>query len=334
MEKVTINDIARVAGVTAATVSMALNDHPRISQATKKKIRAIARELRYVPNASARSLASAKTQTIGLIISDMAEPINAATVKAILEKIRQTHYKFVLYESYENPNWDWSKDLYHQISRERRVDGIIHKAFNLGEEDAASAKGFPVPLVVFENALSWVDCVDIENREAARMATRYLLKKGHTRIGVVVCDSPSDVLRMRLESVSETLEAAGLGLDPKHVFQAAHFTPENGARGGDYFHQLPDKPTAVFVIAGDYVASGLMSRLIELGYRIPEEIAVIGFDDLWFASYLNPRLTSIRQPLDDMAGAAVDLLIERIRNPEKPFEKKTFGLELMIREST
>ncbi|RQV95385.1 LacI family transcriptional regulator [bacterium] len=333
MEKVTINDIAKVANVTAATVSMALNNHPRISDATKRKIRALAKELHYVPNASARSLASAKTHTIGLIISDMAEPINASTVRAILKKIQQTHYKFVLYESYENPDWDWSKDLYHQVSREKRVDGIIHKAFNLREQDSAIVDSLVVPMVVIENALSWVDCVDIENKEASRLTVNYLLKKGHRKIGVVVCNSPSKVLKIRLKSVTDTLKDAGLSLDPQHIFQELLFSPENGARAADYFHDLIDKPTAIFVIAGDYVAAGLMSRLIELGYQIPGDFAVVGFDDLWFASYLNPKLTSIRQPLEDMAEAAVDMLIARIKNPEKPVEMKKFKLNLIIRQS-
>lgn len=333
MDKVTINDIAKAANVTAATVSMALNDNPRISAATKEKIRRLAEELNYVPNASARSLASAKTHTIGLIISDMAEPINAATVRAILKKIQTTDYKFVLYESYDNPDWEWRKDLYHQLSRERRVDGIIHKAFNLRERDREAANSIKLPLVVFENDLSWVDCVDIENDRATHMAVKYLIKKGHTKIGVVICDSPSNVLKIRLKAVQDTLKEAGLRLQPEHEFQQELFTPASGAKAADHFHALSDKPTAVFVIAGDYVASGLISRFTELGYHIPDDIAVIGFDDLWFASYLNPKLTSVRQPLDDMAAAAVDMLISRIKDPEKPVEMKKFKLDLILRQS-
>jgi len=333
MEKVTINDIAKVANVTAATVSMALNDNPRISTATKEKIKAIAKELNYVPNASARSLASAKTNTIGLIISDMAEPFNAATVKSILKKIQETDYKFVLYESLDNPDWDWHKDLYHQLSRERRVDGIIHRAFNLSERDHDVVGSLKLPMVVFENELSWIDCVDINNYDATQMAVKYLVNKGHRNIGVVVCNSPSNVLQVRLKSVSDTLADAGLQLKPAHEFHAELFTPDNGAKAADYFHNLSEKPTAIFVIAGDYVASGLMSRLTELGYSIPADMVIIGFDDLWFASYLNPKLTTIRQPLDAMADAAVDMLISRIKDPDKAVEIKKFKLELIIRQS-
>jgi len=333
MEKVTINDIAKIANVTAATVSMALNDNPRISQATKDKIKEIAKSLRYVPNASARSLASAKTNTIGLIISNMGEPINAATVRAILRKIQETDYKFVLYESYDNPDWDWHKDLYHQLSREKRVDGIIHKAFNLSERDHDVVKSLRLPMVVFENDLSWIDCVDIDNYDATKMAVKYLINKGHKNIGVVVCNSPSNVLKIRLKSVSDSLEEAGLELKPEHEFHEELFTPENGAKAADHFHRLSEKPTAVFVIAGDYVASGFMSRLNELGYSIPEDMVLIGFDDLWFASYMNPKLTTVRQPLDAMASAAVELLISRIQNPEKKVELKKFKLELVIRQS-
>ncbi len=330
MTKITIKDIARIANVSVATVSLVLNDKPsRISPATRDKIKKIAKEHNYVPNMAARGLVGSATNTIGVIISDLGEPINAAATRALSELISRTPYDLVLYETFV----DWRDGLYNKIGREGRVDGIIHKAFDLKPEDKDFVRNIGVPVVIYENAMDWIDCVALDNSSACSMAIKYLLKKGHENIGVISCVQDSDAMDARLVAIKNTLAHVNMTVNDEHVYYVNSFTPQNGKLAADYFHNLQDKPSAIFSIAGDYVATGFLTKIQKLGYRVPDDFAVIGFDDLWFSSFVQPNLTTLRQPLDLMAQSALDLLMKRFKEPDKPFEKRIFKLELVIRDS-
>ena len=331
MKKITIKDIAEMAKVTPATVSMVLNNKAKISTDTREKILALAREYNYVPNLSARGLVHSKTNTIGVLISGLSEPINAATIKAVTRKISTTGYDIILYGAYKGE--DWRSKLYHQLNSEGRLDGILHKAIDMTDDDKEIVSTLNVPLVVFENDLDWIDCVAIDNKNSVKVATKYLIRKGHKKIGAVNCTINKNLIDSRIEAVAETMQEFGLEMNPQHVYTGSSYSPQDGIKAADYFHSLADKPTAVFVVCGDYVASGFLSRIKLLGYKVPDDFAIVGFDDLWFASLLEPQLTTIRQPLDDMVDAAIDLLIARIQDKTKPIEKRKFDLEFIIRQS-
>lgn len=331
MKRVTIKDIARMANVSAATVSMVLNGKTNISAATRERVMALAKQHNYVPNVSARGLVSARTGSIGIIIPDLVEPFNAATLRAISAGIWSADYKVVLYDTHDYTAL--SAAMYNQISHESRVDGIIHKALDLSDKDRSLVQGLRVPLVVFENELRWVDCVSVNNRDGAYSATKYLLNKGHKQIGVISCRLAQRVVRARMRGVRAALADAGLKLDPAAVYSTNAFTAREGLKAADYFHHLARKPSAIFSIAGDYVACGFLARSKKLGYRIPDDFAVVGFDDLEISEYLDPQLTTVRQPLEKMAAAARDLLIARILERGKPFEQRVFDTEFVIRES-
>lgn len=331
MQKVTIKDLARMANVTAATVSMVLNGKNNISAATREKILALAKEHRYVPNVAARGLVTARTQSLGIIMPDLVEPFNATALRAISNRVVSTGYRLVLYDTIATANWE--EELYHRISSEGRVDGIIHKALEMAECDLKRLESLRVPMVVFENELSWVDCVAVDNEEGAYNATQYLIKQGHRRIGLVGCRMATQVIKPRVEGANRALREAGLELEARHYHEAVNFSAQQGTLAADYFHSLAHKPTAIFVIAGDYMACGLLARLRKLSYKIPDDFALVGYDGLELSSFLHPQLTTVRQPLDKMADAAISMLLQRIEQRDRPAEIRKFKTELIIRES-
>lgn len=331
MQKVTIKDLARMANVTAATVSMVLNGKNNISAATREKILALAKEHRYIPNVAARGLVTARTQSLGIIMPDLVEPFNATALRAISNRVVSTGYRLVLYDTMATARWE--EELYHRISSEGRVDGIIHKALEMAECDLKRLESLRVPMVVFENELSWVDCVAVDNEEGAYNATQYLIKQGHRSIGLVGCRMATQVIKPRIEGAKRALREAGLQLESQHYYEAVNFCAQEGTLAADYFHSLAHKPTAIFVIAGDYMACGLLARLRKLAYKIPEDFALVGYDGLELASFLHPQLTTVRQPLDKMADAAISMLLQRIEQRDHPAEIRKFKTELIIRES-
>ncbi len=332
MEKrITIKDLARMANVTAATVSMVLNGKTNISEATRRKVLALAQEHHYVPNIAARGLVKSRTHAIGIIMPDLVEPFNAAILRAISNSVMPSGYRLVLYDVFAAPNWE--DTLYHRISYEGRVDGIIHKALEMAECDIKRLESLHVPMVVFENELSWVDCVAVDNEEGAYNATQYLINQGHKRIGLLGCEMAGQVINARVEGAKRALQESGLLFEAQHFYKTRAFSAQEGVEAADYFHSLPLKPTAIFVIAGDYVAYGFMSQIRKLRYKIPEDIALVGFDGLELFSFLYPQLTTVRQPLDKMADAAIELLLRRIETRDRPHEIRKFKTELIIRES-
>jgi LacI family transcriptional regulator len=329
--KVTIKDLARMANVTAATVSMVLNGKTNISAATRKKILALAEEHRYVPNLAARSLVKARTHSIGIIMPDLVEPFNATALRAISNSVIPTGYRLVLYDTLATTNWE--EELYHRISSEGRVDGIIHKALEMSECDLKRLEALHVPMVVFENELSWVDCVAVDNEEGAYGATQYLINQGHRKIGLIGCKMARPVILPRLAGAKKALHESGLQFDAQHYYEASVFSAHEGTLAADYFHSLSDKPTAIFVIAGDYMACGFLARIRKLAYKIPEDFALVGYDGLELSSFLHPQLTTVRQPLEKMAEAAIAMLLQRIEHRDKPCEIRKFKTELIVRES-
>ncbi len=171
------------------------------------------------------------------------------------------------------------------------------------------------------------------NEEGAFSTTQYLINQGHKKIGVVGCELAGKVIAARLEGAKKALEEAGLKLEPQHYFVTKSFSAQEGMLAADYFHRLPNKPTAIFIIAGDYVACGFLARLRQLAYTVPDDFALIGFDGLELASFLYPQLTTVRQPVEKMAEAATKLLLERLENPTKACEIRCFKTELIIRDS-
>ncbi len=329
----TVEAVAALAGVSTATVSRVLNHSPRVSAAARAAVEDAVAELGYVPNPAARSLARRRTDTIALVVSEpdermFADPFLPAIVHGLGEAIAETQLQLIL--------------LLAQGEREQRkveryvlqghVDGVIMLCQH-GDEAlprAFVAAGVPIVLTGRPQDADWIPYVDADNRAGARTATEHLLA---TRRRVATITGPLDlaVAADRFGGYRDALAAAGIAFDPSLV---AHgdFTAESGARAMELLLACEPAVDGVFA-ASDLMSAGALRRLEAAGRRVPEDIAVVGFDDVDVASSTTPPLTTMRQPFADMTRALADLLQRRIAGEAGAGESVILAATLVRRAS-
>jgi LacI family transcriptional regulator len=335
-KKVTIKDIARMANVSHTTVSRALNNKSRIRNETKEKILSIARELNYQPNFIARSLVMKRTKTLGLVITTIANPFYTELAQGIETTARGLGYNIILCST----NYDLSIEKQHiDILRSKGVDGIIFTSAHIGDPNIIklAEEGFPIVLVnrrTYEPVVKEkVDYVGVDNILGGFLAVKHLIKLGHQRIGVIGGSSESSVGFERVEGGKKALAAYGLeAMD--NYFLEGDFLKESGYQGGKRFLKMADPPTAIFA-TNDYMALGAYQAILDEGLRVPEDIAIIGFNDIEFTAMKGIELTTIGQKKYEMGALAVKTLVEKIEGGEiKPSTKEIIlKPELIIRRT-
>ncbi len=334
-KKITIKDIARRANVSHTTVSRALNNKSRIKDETKERILAIARELNYRPNFIARSLVMRKTKTLGLVITTMANPFYTELSQGIEMTARELGYNIILCST--NYNLSTEKQ-YVEMLRSKGVDGIIFSSAHMNDPniEELAEEGFPMVLV---NRRTYhplvkekVDYVGVDNLLGGFLAVEHLIRLGHERIGVIGGSSESSVGFERLEGGKKALLTYGMrGLD--EYFLEGDFLKGSGYRGGKKFLEMREPPTAIFA-TNDYMALGVYQAFIEGGRRVPEDVALIGFNDIEFTGLKGIELTTIGQKKYEMGAIAVKLLVERIEGGEKESSQEIIlKPELIIRKT-
>lgn len=338
--RVTSQDVAKRAGVSRTTVSLVLNNVQgvQISEETRKRVLEAAEDLGYVPEAAAQALASRKVQIVGLVLTRSPHHIASDTfLTQILDgliNVVHDHQMRLLIDILE-PHQE--KDAYHHLVQAKRVDGIILSGPRFQNDllKALEEQNFPT---VIMGQLPESDCcsVDVDNVSAAYKAVSHLIGLGHRRIACITnADLTYTAAADRLQGYRQALEDHGLTFDDGLV-RFGDFDPDSGFRQMQSLlvsaHSSRHPITAVFV-ASDDVAFGAKASIRVHGLRIPEDIAVVGFDDVPFARYSDPPLTTIRLPAYSLGWTAGDMLIRSIQG-EKP-EKSTVLLEtqLVVRES-
>jgi LacI family transcriptional regulator len=335
-KKITIKDIARKANVSHTTVSRALNNKSRIRNETKEKILTIARELNYRPDFIARSLVMKRTKTLGLVITTIANPFYTELSQGIETTARSLGYNIILCST----NYDLSNEKqYVDMLRSKGVDGIIFSSAHMDDPNIfeLAEEAFPIVLV---NRRAYhpvvrekVDYVGIDNILGGFLAVEHLIRLGHQRIGVIGGSSESSVGFERLEGGKKALVTYGLEVADNY-FLEGDFLKGSGYRGGKEFLKMTEPPTAIFA-TNDYMALGTYQAIIEEGQRIPEDIALIGFNDIEFAAIKGVELTTIGQKKYEMGALATTILVEKIEGGEsKPSTKEIFlKPELIIRRT-
>jgi len=334
--RVTSEDVARLAGVSRTTVSLVLNQVPgaRIAEETRRRVLEAARELNYYPNAAARSLASRKTRTIGLILCQSPDRIFAdaflpEVIRGIGDIARERDFK-VLLQSVEDVA---DPEAYIGLVREKRIDGIILSGPRSDDARLLQLKeeGFPIVLLGQLRG-SGINFVDVDNVGAAKMATEHLIGLGHSRIGMIT-NAPLQYTASqdRLLGYRLALEENGLTYDEELV-RYGDFREESGYKAMKELLALQVPLSAVFV-ASDLVAFGAMEAIKEAGLRIPEDIAMVGFDDIRLANYVDPPLTTVRLPAYELGARAMDMLIRMVEGEELEESQVLLATELVIRES-
>ncbi len=330
MSSVSIKDIARVAKVSHSTVSRALRDSPLVNRETAERIRQIAEEMGYRPSAVARSLVTRKTKTIGVVVTTIADPFIAEVVSGIEEVANDHGYSVFLANSNADP--DREIKVVHSF-HERRVDGILVTASRVGALYIGHLSEMKVPIVLINNQHpgEFVHSVMIDNVTASRMATEHLIQLGHRRIAYIGDQFGYQSDTERFAGYRQALERAGLTFQPELIVHGDG-KPEGGMRAMEHLLRLSPLPTAVFCY-NDMTALGALRVARMRGLRVPADISLVGFDDLFIASYTEPPLTTIRQPKRQMGQRAMELLLQLLRGEDS---QQTIWMqgELIVRNST
>ncbi|MET0992458.1 MAG: LacI family DNA-binding transcriptional regulator, partial [Lacisediminihabitans sp.] len=309
---ITMHDVARVAGVSIKTVSNVINDYPYIRAETRQRVLDAIDELGYRPNLSARGLRSGRTGVISLIIPDLRNPYFAELADSVMRAAKRQNLSVIIEQS--GADRQTELDLLAG-SRMQAVDGILYSVLALGEEDAHLLDAVTTPLVLLGERIFHgpTDHVTMRNAEAARAATDHLLASGRRRI-VALGAHRGEVVGsagLRLGGYREALDAAGIAFDDRLVVEVGGWFRSGGAEGmrGLLASGTPFDGVVAF---NDVLALGAMRVLQEAGLRIPDDVAVIGFDDIDETRYTLPTLATINPGRDEIAEVAVRFLVERI----------------------
>ena len=330
---VTLKDIAERAGVTSATVSMVINNKPNISEATRKKVLKIARELNYYPNVIARGLATRKSNAIGVIVPNLASSFVVRILQGIKSTNRDIEYTVQLFDTIGQKESE--TQLFQRLARERRIDGAIMIGATVPEEEMKVFADETVPCIVVARKCDNLDSVYVNNQLGAHEATDYLIDKGHRAIACVGCRGGAHLpTAERLAGYKASLEQHGIGYNPSYVFEVDTDSMDDGLKIFDQIMAVQPKVTAVFVPAGDMVAIGIIKEAKRKGLRVPADLAVVGFDDLPAAEVVEPALTTVRQPKLEMGDYAINMIIDKLEGRETSIKHKELQTKIIVREST
>jgi LacI family transcriptional regulator len=333
-KRVTIDRVAQVAGVSAQTVSRVLNNRPDVSAETRARIKEIMRELGYQPSAIAQSLASQRTRTLGLITADFSDYFFTQVIVGAEQESRQHGYLFMLGSTALNPQ---NEPEYIRLFSEQHVAGFLFArastASGSREFFDLSQSGIPIVIVPNDYHVSGLSLtvVDVDNVMGGRLAARYLLDGGHRRIAMIKGPRRWKSVDDRSEGFRLELEADGLQVTDQLVGEG-DWSYASGYRATMQLLDSGDPFTAVFV-QNDQMAIGAMRALREAGRHIPDDVAMVGYDDVPAAEYADPPLTTIRQPTCEVGKLAARLLIQRIEKEDQPDEMVLLEPELVRRET-
>jgi DNA-binding LacI/PurR family transcriptional regulator len=327
---ISIKDIAKMADVSHSTVSRALRHSPLINRVTAEKIRRIAEESGYRASAVARSLVTRQTRTVGIVVTTIADPFAAGVVSGIEDAANDRGFSVIL----ANSNADPDREVrVVRAFEERRVDGIIVTSSRAGAMYTPMLEQMRIPIVLLNNQhpSEFVHSVMIANIDASQEATGYLIELGHRRIAYLGDRNGGQSDSERFAGYRRALEAAGVPFRPELMVHGDG-KPEGGMRAIAQLLALPEAPTAVFCY-NDMTALGALRQIRTNGLRVPQDISLIGFDDLYIAQYTDPPLTTVRQPMRQMGRMAMETLLHLLEGSESVHSVKVPG-ELIIREST
>lgn len=335
----TIKDIAKKCGVGVSTVSRALNNHPDINPETKEMILKTVAESDFVPNNSARNLKRIDAKAIAILVKEIDNPFFATMMRVMEKEIRREKYNFFIQHMGENQD---EVEAAMELVKEKRLRGIIFLGGDFRSKTDRISR-IKVPFVVSTAGLPETpkNCigsfVTIDDREESRKMTAHLCRKGHKRIAILASDKKDENIgKLRLEGYLEALKAYGIPADEKLIRHLegrdTAYSMENGYRMMKKLLQENTDFTAVFAIS-DLMVIGACKALLEAGRRIPEDVAVAGFDGLAYTEFFEPSITTMAQPLEEIAKESVGSLFEMI-NTKESRAGKYLPAELLERTST
>lgn len=331
MAPVTIRDVAKRAGVGVGTVSRVLNDSPSVSDATRQKVLLAIQELDYSPNPIARRLSLRKTLSIAALVPFFTRPSFVERLRGVEYAMADSEYDLILF----NVETTARRDAYFRsVPRRERVDGLLIITMSPRDADVERFLRAGVPTVLIDAHHPLLSRVVIDDVAGGQMATQHLIELGHRQIGYVGdrFENPFNFVssRDRFEGYRQALAEADIPFRPEYHRQGEHGRQEAREMARDLL-ALPDPPTAIFT-ASDTQAIGVLEAARDAGLEVPQNLSVIGYDDIEIAEYLH--LTTIRQPLFALGVEGVELVLESIANPPSTPRRVLLPIELVIRHTT
>ncbi len=328
---VTLKDIAKRAGVTSATVSMVINNKPNISEETRKRVMKIAKELNYYPNVIARGLATRRSNAIGVIVPNLASSFVVRVLQGIKSTNRDLDYTVLLFDTVGQRESE--SQLFQRLSRERRIDGVILISSTVTDDELNIFRDESVPSMVVARKCTTLDCVYVNNEQGARDAADYLIGKGHSVIACVGSAKLGLPMEERLAGYRASLAAHGVPFRQELMITVDDDGMADGVAVFEKIRALQPAPTAVFVPAGDMVAIGIIKEAKKQERRVPQDLAIVGYDDLPAAEVIEPSLTTVRQPKLEMGDYAINMIVDKIEGRESGLKQKELPTKFIIRES-
>ena len=327
----TIIDVARAAGVSIATVSRVLNNYQHVRPALRERVQAAMDQLGYMPNQQARRLVGAKSGVIGLLVPGLGSEYIGEIVRGIDDELSEVECDLMLYNTHRHKS---KEEHYARKIANGLADGLLVVVPHLSESylDGLRRANFPHVLadVDYSNGKSW--SVGITNWQGAYDAVRYLIELGHRRIAMITDLMELTTTTSRVAGYRQALADHGISYDPDLVQEDNYIDPQTQAKT-EALLKLPQPPTAIFTTA-DLSAFRIMEVLRQKNIRIPQDMSLIGFDDIPQAKMVYPRLTTVRHPLYEMGRVAVRHLLEQIEQPGLPPQHIQLETRLEIRESS
>jgi LacI family transcriptional regulator len=329
-----MHDVARLAGVSIATVSAVINGKSGVSPKLTAQVKEAMTALDYHPDLVARSLKVGRTNVIGMVVPDVTNQFYTEAMRGVEDEARAHGYLLMLCDSNEDP-----KHEQHLLGMlfSQRVDGVLlASSDSTAANDRLTRRRFPIVFIDRVPAGCAERAVTTDNISAAYEATRHLISLGHTRIAIIAGKLPLSTGADRVEGYRKAMQEAHLPIREEY-FQRGDFSLESGNQCGLQLMQLPDPPTAIFS-CNNKMTLGLMRSLAELAVPCPEQVSIVSFDDFEWAANFSPRLTTVAQPTYEIGRQAMRMLLRIIRSAKDNSENKEnvmiLPAELRLRDST
>ena len=330
---VTIYDIAEQAGVSIATVSRVFNQHPRVSDRTRERVFEVAERLDYQPHVSARSLARQNTNLISAVVPMMTSYFFMEVIRGLQDRLDESAYDLLVYASRTLGKVDGQLA---RAAQKGRADGVLLCSTPLTEKRLDRLQTAATPVVLVDSFHPDVDSVSVDNRRGGAIAARHLLDLGRERIGLILPHLDSVPARDRRSGYFDAFQEAGREVNEALIVECGEERDHGYSREAGYeaMRELlarGPRPDAVFA-ASDVQALGALKAIREAGLHAPEDIALVGFDDIRTSAYVG--LSTLRQPMYEMGKLAIEKLFRRIAEPDRPPSHTTFTPRLVTRETT
>lgn len=326
-----IKDVALHAGVSVTTVSHVVNGTRFVSEVVRQRVEAAVRELGYVPSAVARSLKHNTTHTFGMVIPNNSNPYFAEIIRGVEDRCFAAGYNVILCNSNDDPE---RQAAYLRVLAEKRIDGLIFVVTGSDAVVRATLGGINTPLVLLDREVSGVsgDLVEVNHVLGSQMATRHLLELGHPRVACISGPPGLSPSSQRRAGWKDALEHAGVERKESDLARG-DFTARGGYLAMQALLRRRPRPTAVFA-CNDLMAFGALTAAREAGIAVPQQLSIVGFDDIDLAAFSAPPLTTVAQPKQQIGTVAADLLLDRVSNARTDNRQMILDPELRVRAST